>query len=208
MEFFDLESFIKTIGLLGVFGVIFAETGLLIGFFLPGDSLLFMAGFLASQDFLNFPALMAGTFIAAVVGDSVGYAFGKKAGPAIFRKEDSRFFNKKNLDRAQKFYEKHGGKTIILARFMPIVRTFAPILAGVGKMKYTHFIAYNVIGGFVWTVGLTSLGFYLGNILLDPDKYILPIIILIIVLSVLPGIIHAMRDKETRDKLLGFFRKQ
>ena len=209
MELFDLETFIKTIGLLGVFGVIFAETGLLIGFFLPGDSLLFMAGFLASQDFLNFPALMAGTFIAAVVGDSVGYAFGKKAGPAIFRKEDSRFFNKKNLDRAQKFYEKHGGKTIILARFMPIVRTFAPILAGVGKMKYTHFIAYNIVGGFVWTVGLTSLGFYLGNILPDPDKYILPIIILIIVLSVLPGIIHVMRDKETRDKLVRFiFRRK
>jgi membrane-associated protein len=208
MNFFDLEPFIKTIGLLGVIGVIFAETGLLIGFFLPGDSLLFTAGFLASQDFLNFPLLLIGTFVAAVVGDSLGYSIGRKIGPAIFNKEDSLFFSKKNLDKAHQFYEKHGGKTIILARFMPIVRTFAPVVAGVGKMKYSHFIIYNVVGGLIWTVGLTSLGYYLGNLLPNPDKYILPIILLIIFLSVLPGLFHALKSKETRHNIYRFiFRK-
>ncbi|OGE81665.1 MAG: hypothetical protein A2826_01525 [Candidatus Doudnabacteria bacterium RIFCSPHIGHO2_01_FULL_43_23] len=207
MEFFELETFIKTIGLLGVIGVIFAETGLLIGFFLPGDSLLFTAGFLASRDFLNFPGLLIGSFIAAVVGDSVGYAFGKRVGPAIFRKEESFFFSKENINRARVFYERHGGKTIILARFMPVVRTFAPILAGVGRMSYTHFLAYNIVGGLFWTVGLTTLGYFLGSILPDPDKYILPIIGLIIILSILPAVIHALRDRTVRQKIRSFFHK-
>ena len=207
MEFFELETFIKTIGLLGVIGVIFAETGLLIGFFLPGDSLLFTAGFLASRDFLNFPGLLIGSFIAAVVGDSVGYAFGKRVGPAIFRKEESFFFSKENINRARVFYERHGGQTIILARFMPVVRTFAPILAGVGRMSYTHFLAYNIVGGLFWTVGLTTLGYFLGSILPDPDKYILPIIGLIIILSILPAVIHALRDRTVRQKIRSFFHK-
>ncbi|PIR97147.1 MAG: hypothetical protein COT91_02945 [Candidatus Doudnabacteria bacterium CG10_big_fil_rev_8_21_14_0_10_41_10] len=204
MEIFDLVGLIKTAGLLGVWGIIFAETGLLIGFFLPGDSLLFTAGFLASQGFLNFYALAIGSFVAAIVGDSVGYAFGKKVGPAIFKREDSRFFKKSHLEKAREFYEKHGGKTIMLARFVPIVRTFAPIVAGVGNMKYSHFISYNIAGGFIWTIGMSSLGFFLGNILPNPDKYILPIVGLIILLSISPGIVHALKDKETRENIWRF----
>ena len=132
---FDLIAIIKTTGYIGIFSIIFAESGLLIGLFFPGDSLLFTAGFLASQGFLRISILMAGSFVAAVIGDSVGYSFGLRMGPKIFKKEDSFFFHKDHLLRAQNFYAKHGGKAIILARFMPIVRTFAPILAGVGNMR-------------------------------------------------------------------------
>lgn len=198
---FDLVSLIKTVGYLGLFGIIFAETGLFVGFFLPGDSLLFTAGFLASQGFLNFPFLMLVTFLGAVLGDSFGYAFGRKVGPAIFKKEDSLFFHKDHLERARIFYEKHGGKTIILARFMPFVRTFAPILAGVGKMRYPLFLFYNILGGFLWSIGLTAAGYYLGKSIPNVDKYLLPIIALIIFISVLPALIHLWRDKKQREMI-------
>jgi len=195
MEFFDLEAIIKTAGYVGVFGIVFAESGLLVGFFLPGDSLLFTAGFLASQGFLNITILMTGTFAAAVLGDSVGYAFGKKVGPAIFRKDDSRFFNKKNLITAQEFYRKYGGKTIILARFVPIVRTFAPILAGVGTMHYRTFLTYNIIGGFLWSIGLCGLGYFLGSAVPSVDRYLLPIIAIIVLISILPGITEFFKHR-------------
>ncbi len=149
-----------------------------LGFFLPGDSLLFTAGFLASQNVLNVWVLAIGCFIAAVTGDSVGYTFGRRVGAALFKREDSRLFKKKYLEEAQKFYEKHGNKTIVLARFVPIVRTFAPILAGAAEMHYTKFISYNVIGGFVWSVGVTLAGYFLGNLIPDVDRYLLPIIVL------------------------------
>ena len=202
----DLEALIKTIGLLGVFGFVFAESGLLIGFFLPGDSLLFTAGFLASQGLFNIWVLAIGSFIAAVVGDSVGYEFGKKVGPKLFTRDDSVIFNKEHLIRAQVFYERHGGKTIILARFMPVIRTFAPIVAGIGKMKYRTFVAYNIIGGVLWAIGLSLLGYFLGRAF-DIDKYILPIVGGILVLSVLPGIIHVLRSKDHRRKLIEALRK-
>jgi len=202
MELFDLESLIKTIGYFGIFGIVFAESGLLIGFFLPGDSLLFTAGFLASQGFLSITLLVVGTFIAAVSGDSVGYAFGKKVGPAIFRKDNSLFFNKKYILQAQEFYARHGGKTIILARFVPIVRTFAPILAGVGQMQYRKFFFYNIIGGFLWSAGLTYLGFYLGSVIPNVDKYLLPIVAVIILISISPGLIHIIRDRQARQAFL------
>lgn len=201
---FDLTAFIKTVGYLGVFGIAFAESGLLIGFFLPGDSLLFTAGFLASQDFFNIWILAAGTFVSAVVGDSVGYAFGKKIGPALFKREDSRFFKKKHLERARLFYERHGGKTIMLARFVPVVRTFAPILAGVGRMHYRSFLVYNISGGFLWSFGVTSLGYYLGNAIPNADRYLLPIILLIVLLSVAPGIIQAFGDETVRKHIKDF----
>lgn len=204
---FDLIAFIKAAGYLGVFGIVFAESGLFVGFFLPGDSLLFTAGFLASQGFLNIGVLMLVSFIAAVVGDSVGYSFGLRVGPAIFKKEDSLLFSRHHLESARLFYEKHGGKTIILARFVPFVRTFAPILAGVGQMKYRYFLSYNVVGGFLWSIGLTSLGYYLGKSIPNVDKYLLPIIALIIFISILPGIVHLIRDKSSRDKILSLFRK-
>jgi membrane-associated protein len=198
---FDLVFLIKSVGLLGVWGIIFAESGLLVGFFLPGDSLIFTAGFLASQGYLNIWWLAIGGFVAAVLGDSVGYAFGKRVGPAIFKKEDSLFFNKANLQRAQNFYEAHGGKTIFLSRFIPVVRTFAPIVAGVGKMHYGKFLSWNVGGGFVWAVGMSVAGYFLGASVPNADKYVLQIVAFIIIISVAPAVWHLLKDKNTRQKL-------
>ena len=179
---------IGAVGTLGVILVIFAETGLFFGFFLPGDSLLFTAGFLASQGHVSIAWLLAGTFVAAVIGDNVGYAFGRKIGPAIFTKENSLFFDKKHVARAQQFYNKHGKKTIILARFVPIVRTFAPIVAGKADMDYKTFVAFNAIGGFIWTWTLLFLGFGFASIIPNPDKFIIPVLIIIILISVLPAL--------------------
>ncbi len=184
----DPKTIIQTLGLIGVIVIIFLETGVFFGFFFPGDSLLFTAGFLASQGYISFPILLAGTFMAGVVGDSVGYAFGNKIGPKLFSREDSLFFNKNHIKKAQDFYDKYGKKTIILARFMPIVRTFAPIVAGIGNMKYKTFVLFNIIGGFLWTWSMLWLGYGLGSLIPDPDRYVLPIIVIIIVVSAFPGI--------------------
>ena len=155
----DPENLLKSFGALGLFLIIFAESGLLIGFFLPGDSLLFTAGLLSSQDKLPaLPILLAGCFAAAVVGDQVGYLFGRRVGPSLFNRPDSRIFKQEYVEKAQNYFEEHGSKTIVLARFVPVVRTFAPIVAGVGRMHYRTFVFYNVIGGFLWAVGITALG--------------------------------------------------
>lgn len=201
---FDLIELIKTVGLLGVWAIVFTESGLFFGFFLPGDSLLFTAGFLASQGYIDIWLLAAGSFFMAVLGDSVGYAFGKKVGPVIFSKEESFFFSKKNLVRAHRFYEVYGGKTIFLARFMPFIRTFAPIVAGAGNMHYRRFLAWNIGGGFVWAVGISSFGYFLGNSIPNADRYILPIVVVIILSSVAPGVWHLLKDKESRQKLFLF----
>lgn len=198
---FDLVKIIEAVGYVGVTAIVFAESGLLIGFFLPGDSLLFTAGFLASQGFFNIFTLTTLTFIAAVAGDSVGYAFGQKVGKKLFQKEDSIFFHKKHLVRAQLFYEKHGGKAVTIARFMPIVRTFAPIVAGMGDMKYKRFLFFNVIGGFLWAVLIPFLGFYLGNIIPGVDKYLLPILAVIIFLSILPSVLHIINEKRADNEI-------
>lgn len=182
----DPKPLIEAFGTIGIFAIVFAESGLLFGFFLPGDSLLFTAGLLASQGALNFPVILAGCFLAAVAGDQVGYYIGHRAGPAIFRRPDSRFFAQKNVERAQAYFELHGSKTIVLARFIPIVRTFTPVVAGVAKMQYRRFVTFNVIGGFLWAVGVTSLGYALGNTVPDIDKYLLPIIFLIVAVSFVP----------------------
>ncbi len=179
-------ALIQTVGLLGVIVIIFAESGLLIGFFLPGDSLLFTAGFLAGQHFFNIFLLVAGCAVAAIVGDSVGYWFGNRVGSKIFSRENSFFFNKKHLERSRQFYEKYGPKTVVLSRFMPIVRTFAPVLAGVGKMNYRTFLSFNIIGGLLWTIGIAGLGYLLGNAVPNIDSYILPIILVIVFVSFLP----------------------
>jgi len=184
----DPRSLIATFGLVGVIAIVFLETGFFFGFFLPGDSLLFTAGLLASQGHMSVGLLMAGVFVASVAGDSVGYAFGKKTGPALFSKDDSRIFKKEHLAHAQHFYEKYGVRTIILARFIPVVRTFAPIVAGIGNMHYKKFITYNIVGGFVWTVGLIGLGYGFGRIIPDPDKYLLPAIGLIVLISAFPAL--------------------
>ena len=198
---FELTRLLEVVGYAGVAGIVFAESGLLIGFFLPGDSLLFTAGFLASQGVFRILPLALLCFAAAVLGDSAGYAFGRKVGPKIFTREDSLLFHRHNLSRAQHFYEKHGGITIMLARFLPVVRTFAPILAGVGSMRYHRFLLYNVVGGFFWAVGLTVLGYGFGSVIPDVDRYLLPIIVGIIVLSVLPSAVHILRNADDRARL-------
>lgn len=196
----NLQEWIKQIGYLGIWAIIFAESGLMIGFFLPGDSLLFTAGFLASQNFLNIFVLIFGAFVCAVFGDNVGYATGYRFGRRLFQKEDSRIFKRKYLIQTQNFYDKHGQKTIVLARFMPIVRTFAPIVAGTAAMRYKTFMTYNLVGGALWTVGVTLLGFFLGKVIPDVDKYLLPIIAVIILVSIAPSIWHVVAEHRSSKK--------
>jgi membrane-associated protein len=193
----DPQQLIRSFGTIGLFLIIFAESGLLIGFFLPGDSLLFTAGLFAARGDLNIAVILVGCFLAAVAGDQVGYAFGKRVGPSIFNRPNSRLFKQEYVERANQFFEEHGAKTILMARFVPIVRTFAPILAGVGTMRYRTFFAYNVIGGFLWAIGVTSLGYFLGNEIGadNIDKYLLPIIGVIIVLSLIPPFLEYRRHK-------------
>lgn len=183
---FDIVALVKTAGYVGIFGMVFAESGLFFGFFFPGESLLFTAGILASQGVLDFYILAPLIFTGAVLGDTVGYAFGRKVGPAIFKSENSFFFNKKYIERTRIFYEKYGSKTIILARFVPIVRTFAPIFAGVGHMRYKTFLTYNLIGGAVWGLGVTGAAYYLGSAMPSLERYLVPIVLLIIFVSLLP----------------------
>lgn len=187
------KMLIAALGTFGVIAIIFLETGFFFGFFFPGDSLLFTAGFLASKGILNFPVLLVGAFLAAVIGDSVGYYFGKKIGPAIFSRENSMFFNRKNISKAQAFYEKHGKKTIILARFIPIVRTFAPIVAGIGNMKYKTFFAFNIIGALIWAVGIICLGYFFGSLIPDAERYVLITVLIIILISAFPALIEIFR---------------
>lgn len=196
----DPVTIIKTVGLVGMLFIVFAESGLFFGFFLPGDSLLFTAGFLASQNYLNVIVLVWLSFLCAVLGDSTGYWFGQKVGPKIFKKEDSFFFHKRHIERAEKFYEEHGNKTIFLARFIPIVRTFAPIVAGVGRMRYSNFITYNIIGGFVWSFATVYMGYFLGEVVPNPDRYLLPILFVIIIISFLPVISEFYKSKKKRTK--------
>lgn len=215
---FDLVDYIIGFGILAIIFVIFAESGLLIGFFLPGDSLLFTAGAFYATGLLpgnlpvNIHLFVLFLFIAAVAGDSVGYWFGRKTGPKIFNKPDARLFRKSHVKKAQDFYDHHGGKTIIIARFVPIVRTFAPIVAGVGKMEYKKFFIYNIVGGFLWTVGITYLGYFAGHALIaagiDIDHVILPIAALIILISVAPPAIHILKKKETREALWTGIKKE
>ena len=180
----------------GLILIIFAETGLLIGFFLPGDSLLFTGGILASQGNLNIAVIALGCFLAAVIGDQVGYTIGHRAGPPLFRRPDSRIFKQRYVDRTKEFFDKHGPKTILLARFVPVVRTFAPVLAGVGEMNRRTFTTYNIVGGFVWAVGVSVAGYILGSAIgSDIDKYLLPIIAVIVVLSILPPLIEMRRER-------------
>ena len=214
----SLVDIIIGLGIFAVMVVIFAESGLLIGFFLPGDSLLFTAGALYATGILpgNVPInvhwFIVLLFIAAVLGDTVGYWFGRKAGPKIFSKPDAKIFKQAHIQNAQGFYEKHGGKTIIMARFIPIVRTFAPIVAGVGKMDYRKFLSYNLIGGFLWTFGITYLGYFAGKAIIaagiEIDSVILPIVFLIVLISVLQPAIHILKEKKNRTAIWLAIKKQ
>ena len=177
-----------------LFGIVFAETGLLIGFFLPGDSLLFTVGVVAGAGQLDMFAINALLIIAAIVGDGVGYMLGKQAGPHVFNRPDSRFFKREYLIRTQEFYDKHGGKTIIYARFVPIVRTFAPFIAGVAQMPYHRFLAFNVFGGIGWVVLMTTAGYFLGGIPLI-QRHFEKVVILIILISVLPVVFEVLKSR-------------
>ncbi len=212
----ELTDFIVWGGVLAVALVVFAESGLLIGFFLPGDTLLFTTGFLVSSGLLgpnaNIHLIVCILFLAAVAGDSVGYTFGRRLGPRIFRRPNSRLFKQENIQRAAAFYEKHGGKTIIIARFVPIVRTFAPIVAGTARMRYPTFLTYNIIGALLWAVGVTYLGYFAGtwfhSIGIEVDQVLLPLVALILLISLAPGIVHLLRNKKQRDMLLALSKKQ
>jgi membrane-associated protein len=192
---YDVEGIIRWGGLLMLVVIVFAETGLMVGFFLPGDSLLVTAGVFAAAGHLDIRTLLAAVTAAAIVGDQVGYYIGYRTGPRIFRREDSLLFKRAHLVRAQTFYERHGGKTIILARFMPIVRTFAPVVAGVGRMEYRRFVTFNVVGGFLWVWSMALLGYSLGHAVPDIDRHIHIVIAVVVFLSILPAIIELVRSR-------------
>ena len=201
MDVVSPDQLITTFGTIGIILVVFAESGLLFGFFLPGDSLLITAGVFAARGDLNLAVIVTGVFVAAVAGDQVGYAFGNKVGPALFRRPDSRFFKRKHLERAQQYFEEHGPRTIVLARFVPIVRTFAPIVAGMSDMRYRTFATYNVVGGLLWGVGVTILGFVIGKVLgkaIDIDRYLLPVIAVIVAASFVPVALEWRRSRRGR----------
>jgi membrane-associated protein len=198
LALFDIESWLDKGGLVLLAAIVFAESGLLVGFFLPGDSLLFIAGFLSSsaggEVLPPLPIVAAVAFVAAVAGDQVGYLFGDKVGPSLFHRPESRLFKPSHVDKAQHFFDKHGAKTIVLARFVPIVRTFAPIVAGVGSMRYRTFVVYNVLGGLLWAVGITTLGYFLGEVSWIESNLEVAIVGIIAV-SLLPMVIEFMRHR-------------
>ena len=191
----DPIAIIKAGGYLGIAIIVFAESGLLIGIFFPGDSLLFAAGLLSAAGFLAPFPLIALVVLAAIVGDSVGYWFGANVGVNFFKRKDSRFFKQEYIKRTELFYQKYGGRAVVLARFVPIVRTIAPILAGIGTMKYSTFLKFNILGGCLWGIGMVSLGFSLGSVIPNSQHYILPISLVIIIISFLPILINLMSGK-------------
>jgi membrane-associated protein len=196
MSLLDPRTLLNTFGYGGLFVIVFAESGLFFGFFLPGDSLLLTAGLLAYKDVLNIWFLIPLIVVAAVLGDSVGYWFGRKTGPPLFSRDESLLFRRKNLLAARAFYDRHGGKTIVLARFMPFIRTFAPIVAGAVEMPYRSFIVFNMIGGLLWGLGVTLAGYLLGSVFPAAvlDKYFLVIVAVVILVSVLPTAIHLWNE--------------
>jgi membrane-associated protein len=205
LALFNVESWIESGGLAILATIVFAESGLLVGFFLPGDSLLFIAGFLTSaagpaalsvkpDSLPSLPLVAIVVVLAAIIGDQVGYMFGRKVGPSLFQREESRLFKPSHVSKARSFMDKHGSKTIVMARFVPIVRTFAPIVAGVSNMQYRTFVTYNIVGGIVWGAGLTTLGHYLGDIAWVKDNIEIASLVIVFI-SVLPMIIEFARHR-------------
>lgn len=182
----ELEQIVRYVGYPGLFAAVFAETGIFFMFFLPGSSMLFTAGLLASHGLFNVWVLLPLITLAAILGDNTGYWFGTKVGPALFKREDSRFFRKSHVEKTRLFYERHGVIAIVLARFVPIIRTFAPILGGIAGMRYRVFLAYNIMGGVLWGAGITFSGYFLGEVFPQVDRYITPIIAVIIITSFIP----------------------
>jgi membrane-associated protein len=190
----DPALLLTTFGYIGLFSIVFAESGLFFGFFLPGDSLLFTAGLFAATGFFDIWVLIIMVPIAAILGDSVGYWFGKWVGPRLFTREDSFFLNKKHIERSQRFYEKYGPKAVLFARIVPIARTFVPILAGVGRMHYPTFLTYNIVGGILWGAGFPLLGYYLGTTFPIVMEYLTVTLLIIIFLSFVPIFVEVWRE--------------
>jgi membrane-associated protein len=203
-----IETLLARGGIFVYFGlifIVFAETGLAVGFFLPGDSLLVVAGLFAAAGKLNLAILLSTLFVAAVVGDAVGYLTGARLGPRLFKRQKSLFFRPSHLQKAHSFYEKYGGKTIIIARFVPIVRTFAPIVAGAASMPYRRFVVFNVVGGFLWVFSMILAGYFLGNILksrlgIDLEEHIEWVIIIVVTLSLLPAVIEYLKSRREKTR--------
>lgn len=208
MSVLDPNSLISSGGLALIAFTVFAESGLLFGFFFPGDTLLLAAGVLAAAGEFNIAILVATIMISAILGGWVGYWIGLKSGPKLFTKNDGIIFRKEYIEKSEKFYEKHGGKTIILARFIPIVRTFAPVVAGIGKMNQAKFMFYNVIGSAIWGAGVTLLGYYFGSKIPNIEEYIFPIMILAVLITISPTIYHIFSDPRTRKQILKKFSKK
>ncbi len=196
----DVTNLIQSGGLILIAAIIFAETGLLVGFFLPGDTLLFTAGFFAAQGKLPLFWLILVTIVAATIGNEVGYEIGARGGKRIFRKKEGLFFREEYVDRAEDFYQKHGGKTILLARFVPIIRTFSAVVAGVGNMSRQKFFAYNVAGATLWCTTVTLLGYWLGQRIPNIDRYLLPVILLATIVTFSPTVYHLVKSYFERRK--------
>lgn len=197
-KFQHLDQLIAWGGYTALTIIVFCETGLLAGFFLPGDSLLVTAGLVASQGKLDLAFLNALLVMAAIAGDSAGFMIGNFAGPRLFNRDESFFFRKDHVRRTHEFFERHGGKTIILARFVPIIRTFAPTVAGVGRMAYRQFLSFNVIGGFLWVLSMTSIGYFLGRTIPDVEKHLHLIVAIVIFISFLPVIIEGWKARRKK----------
>ena len=195
---YNVPELIRMGGLIGLVLIVFAETGLMVGFFLPGDSLLVTAGLFAAKGDLNIVWLNLALIAAAIVGDATGYWIGRRAGKALYNRPNSFFFRKQHLIKTHEFYEKHGGKTIVIARFVPIIRTFAPVVAGAAEMTYRQFATYNILGGIGWVTSMTLIGYFLGRAVPDIDKHIHIVVAIVIFLSLLPAIISVLKVKLQR----------
>ena len=194
-QIYDVETVVRVGGLIAITAIVFTETGLFVGFFLPGDSLLVTAGIFAARGDLDIWTLNVALSLAAIIGDTVGYTIGARTGPKIFTREDSLFFHRKHLLSAKQFYERYGGFTIFVARFMPIIRTFAPVVAGVGGMQYRRFVVYNIAGGVTWVLSMTFAGYFLGRIIPNIQEQLHTVIAIVIFLSLLPAIAKFAREK-------------
>jgi membrane-associated protein len=205
---FNVTHLIQTGGLLLIALVIFGESGMMIGFFFPGDTLLFSAGILAAAGKLNIITTLITIAVAAIIGDNVGYHIGRRLGPRLFRKPDGAVFRKEHITQAEKFYEKYGSKTMLVAHFVPVVRAFVPVTAGAAKMPYGQFVIFDAIGDIAWTVVLTLLGYYVGSRIPGVEKLIEPVLILIIVIFLAPTLCHLFRDPKIRGAIVSKFRRK
>jgi membrane-associated protein len=194
----NLPDLVQWAGLFGLSVIVFSETGLLIGVFLPGDSLLVTAGLLAARGYLNVYRLAPALTLAAIFGNSLGYFIGRATGPRIFNRDNSLFFNKKHAIRAHEFYEKYGRMTIVIAQFMPIIRTFSPVIAGVAGMRFRDFITYNVVGAIVWVWSMLGIGYFLGNYIPNVDQHIEIVVVIVVFISLLPGLIGGLRARRRK----------